>query len=690
MSDYLIEIGAEELPSNQVEPALDQFEASTKKLLEENNVSFDNIKKLATSRRLTLIINALKVDMSDETEEIKGPAVKICFDENGDSTKALQGFMKSQGIKESDLIRKTIKDTEYVFANVKIKKNSIEEILQDIISKAIRSIVFPRSMRWGGKNLKFARPIRWLLSLLDDTVVTLDLEGISVSNDTYGHRFLSPGKITIFNVADYEEKLAEAGVIVDQKDRKALIKSEVEKAAKEHGGNVEKDEKLLNEINYLVEHPVALSGKIKDRFMSLPPEVIVTPMKFHLRFFPVLDDEGKLMPYFISVANNGEEYVDIVREGNEKVLDPRLEDAEFFYNEDTKIPLEEYSEKLKRVLFHEKLGTLYQKVDRLRQISKKYGEYLSIGEEQLVDLDRAAQLSKCDLVSRMVEEFTELQGVMGKRYAEKSGEKEIVSKAIMEQYLPRFAGDDLPKTTSGTVLSLADKFDTISGMFAVGIKPTGSVDQFGLRRAAIGILNILLEKNIRLHLEDFVMDSLYAYVDVNGLVFDYNDVKKEIEEFFKGRFKNILSAEGIRYDIIESVINLPETFVEIRSRAKFINDEIDSKSFKHLLSGYNRIKFMAEKSEDNKFDENILEDSDKVLLEIFKEKKSAVEEALEIADYQTVIVSLASLEDRINQYMDEVMILVDYEALKNSRLGLLKTMRDEFNKFADFAAVVEQ
>ena len=688
MSDYLIEIGVEELPANQVEFALEQFSDFLDKNLKDNQVSFNEIKKFATPRRLALIFKGLEVNSVEELSEVKGPSEGIAYKEDGKPSKALEGFMRSQGLNVDDLFTREIKGISYVYGKVRVKNKSLGEILQSETQKAIRSIVFPKSMRWGGKNLRFSRPIRWLLSLLDDRVLPLELEEIPVSNDTYGHRFLSKGKVTIFNTGEYEEKLEKAFVIADPKERKALIKSLVDKAAKEHGGNAQKDEALLDEINYLVEYPTALSGKIKEEYMSLPPEVIITPMKEHLRFFPVLDDDGKLLPYFISVRNGGEEFLEIVREGNEKVLDPRLEDARFFYDEDISKSLEDYVEDLKRVTFHEKLGSLHQRVERLIQISKKYAQYLSLGKEQMENIHRAAFLSKADLITNMVEEFTELQGTMGRIYAEKSGEDKVVSEAVFEQYLPRFSGDLLPKSTIGTVLSLADKFDIISGMFAVGIKPTGSSDPFGLRRAAIGILNILLDKNITLHLEDFIMDSLYAYVDINGLVFDYKEISAEIQAFFDGRFRTILSDEGISHSIIEAVIDLPSTYLDIRSRAMFLEEKSKSKIFSDVMSGYNRIKSMTDKAQSKDFDEKVFEEKDRILLSEFKSKETEISEALVRSDYEFVMENLASLEKPINDYMDNVMVLTENESLRNSRLALLKTIRESFDLLCDFSKVV--
>ncbi len=410
------------------------------------------------------------------------------------------------------------------------------------MANIIKSIVFPKSMRWGGgKNIRFARPIRWIVSLYNESVVPFDLEGIKVGNITRGHRFLGSSHIEVNSVDEYFKILEENYVIVDQNKRKDIIKYGSERLAKEKGGNLLMDAELLEEVTYLVEYPTPpLIGRIEDEYLQLPVDVVITPMKEHLRYFPVVDDKGRLLPYFITVRNGNEKHIDIVTKGNEKVLGARLEDAKFFYYEDIKKPLEDYVEELNNIIFQEKLGTLYDKTIRVQKLAEKIGNYLEVGQETKKNIERAAYLSKADLVTKMVDEFTELQGKMGMEYAKQSGENEIVSLAIYEQYLPRFAGDQLPTTTAGAILSIADKLDTIAGSFAIGIQPTGSQDPYGLRRQALGIINIILDRKLNLNLGDIVDFALYIYVDENSLVFDYENTKQEILEFFNGRIKKYI------------------------------------------------------------------------------------------------------------------------------------------------------
>lgn len=687
-SKYLLEIGVEELPSNQIESAILQLKTSVLEMLAEHNISNAGIQSYATPRRLTIIIENIQRVQETIKEEVKGPNKKIAFGEDGQPSKALLGFMSSQGIGQEDLKVKEIKGVEYIFADVEKIGKKVEDILREVIPLAIRSIVFPKSMRWGGKNLRFSRPIRWIVSMLDEEVVPFDLENIKVSNETFGHRFLHKGIVYINSVESYVESLNDAFVIVDPDERKDIIHYGAVKLAKEKGGNIEEDPELLNEIAYIVEYPTPLIGKIKQEYMSLPFEVITTPMKEHQRYFPVVDDDGKLLPYFITVRNGSDEHIEIVTHGNEMVLEPRLEDAKFFYEEDLKKSLSEYRDELKKLTFQEKLGNMFEKTERLILLSQKYASYLSLGDETMQHIIRAAELSKADLVTKMVYEFTELQGKMGRIYAIHSGENEMVAQAIDEQYLPRFSGDQLPSTTAGTVLSLTDKFDTICGMFAVGIKPTGSEDPFALRRAALGIINIILDKSIEIKISDFVSDALYVYVDQAGLVFNYNEVQDSIMSFFAGRFKNMLIDEGIRHDVVESLAELPESINTLYVRAQYLDKKISSDAFKKAIEGYRRIESLATKADQIDWSLDILEENDKNLLASYQKISSGVEEYIVNKEYDAGLELLAEFSTPINAYMNEVMVMVDNEELKKSRLGLLKAIKKTYNLLCDFSRIV--
>ncbi len=532
MNNYLLEIGVEELPSRFVNMAIEQLNEKSKKLLQENEIGFEDVKVYATPRRLSLIVEGLDEKQKDIQKEVKGPSVKIAYDDDKKPTKPLLGFMKSQNITEDDLIIKELKGTDYVFANISSIGRKSQEILAEIMPSLIRDINFPKNMRWGGKNIRFARPIRWIVSLLNNEVVPFDFEGIPVGNKTKGHRFLGSSDITIDEVNNYEKLLEENYVILDQNKRREIIKYESTKIAKSLGGEIHENEDLLEELTFIVEYPTPIKGSIKEKYLSLPKEVVTTTMIDHLRFTPIYSQDGELLPYFITVRNGTKDYEDIVIAGNEKVLGARLEDAKFFYEDDISKPLEEYVENLKGVLFNDKLGSMLEKEKRDGVVAKKIAKSLSFADEAIEALDRVSHLSKADLTTKMVIEFTELQGVMGEIYALNSGEKEIVATAIREQYLPKFAGDELPKSSVGSIFSLADKIDTIVGLFAIGEIPTGSADPFALRRSAIGIINIIRNTGWKFNLNEAIESSLYEYINDLGLTFNHEEVINNIRRIF--------------------------------------------------------------------------------------------------------------------------------------------------------------
>lgn len=690
--NYLLEIGVEELPAKQVNDALKDLEMNMINMLKEENLNYDKIKAYTTPRRLTIIVEGLDEKQKDLSENIKGPAKRIAFDDEGSPTRALLGFMKGQAIDISAIYTEEFKGEDYVYANVLKEGKALEELIKIHMPNIIKSIHFPKTMKWGGKNLRFARPIRWLISLLDDKVVPFDLEGIPLGNTSRGHRFLGNDNIIINHVDDYMEVLRENYVIVDQDERKEKIKYGAEKLARERGGNLQKDDLLLDEVTNLVEYPTPMIGRIKEEYLNLPEEIIITPMKEHLRYFPVLNDKQQLLPYFITVRNGNEDHVETVIKGNEKVLGARLEDAKFFYMDDIKDPLESYVEDLKGVVFQEKLGTLYDKTIRVENLANKIGESLEVGEETEKNIQRAAYLSKADLVTKMVTEFTELQGKMGMEYAKISKEKEIVSLAIFEQYLPRFAGDELPTTTAGTVLSIADKFDTIAGLFAIGIHPTGSQDPFGLRRQALGIINIILNKKLNLSINKTIETALYMYVDINSLTFDYEKVKLEIMEFFKGRIENMFTGMGIRYDIVDALIDSNiEDIYDTKIKADKINQWLEEEeNLSNILISFKRLANLAEKTEFNEVCRDLLSSEEINLYESFNSVEEKVDNLIEKMDYYKALEELSTLQEPIDDYFNNVMIMVEDETIKNNRLGLLKNIYDTMLKVCDLSKIVNK
>ncbi|WP_313756371.1 glycine--tRNA ligase subunit beta [Tissierella sp.] len=688
---YLLEIGVEELPARFIGDALEQLQTNTSNLFKEERINYNNMKVYSTPRRLTLVIDGLEDRQEDLKQIVKGPAKKIAFDEEGNPTKALLGFMRGQGIDIGSVYVEEYNGTEYVYANVLKEGNSVEQIISRDMPKIIKSINFPKSMRWGGKNLRFARPIRWLVSLLDDEIVPFNLEGIEASNITKGHRFLGSSRIAINHVNEYIESLRQNFVILDQAERKDIIKYGCEKLAKEKGGNLQQDENLLDEVTNIVEYPTPMIGRIKEEYLSLPADVIITPMKEHLRFFPVLDDKKRLLPYFITVRNGNEDFIETVIKGNEKVLGARLDDAKFFYMDDIKSPLESYVEDLKRIVFQEKLGTLYDKTKRVQNLAVKIGEYLEVGEETEKNIERAGYLSKADLVTKMVSEFTELQGKIGMEYAKTSEENEIVGLAIFEQYLPRFAGDELPTTTAGLVLSIADKMDTISGLFAIDIHPTGSQDPFGLRRQALGIINIILEKKLNLSINELVETALYFYVEINGLAFDYNKVKAEIIEFFNGRIRNMFMDMGIRYDIVDAVISTnTDDIYDMKIRANKLNEWLKKDGLSEMLSAFNRVANLAEKAVTNEVQRDLLTEDEIELYEKFNNMEEKIDTLINKKEYDKALDQLVILKESIDNFFEKVMVMVEDEKIRNNRLGLLKKIYDKMLQICDLSKIVNK
>lgn len=686
MNNYLLfEVGVEELPSRFVESTLGQIKSNLTKLFRENRINFNDIKTYGTPRRLTFVVEGISDRQSDLEEEVKGPSKKIAIDAEGNFTKPALGFMKSKGLKEEDVVFKTVGKDEYIFGTIRQAGCDTSQVLKTILPEAVKSVVFPKAMRWGGKNMKFARPIRWMVTLLNDNVLEVDLEGIVSSNVTKGHRFLGKSEFEVTSLEDYFAKLEENYVILDQVKRKEIIKNQCIEVAKSLGGEIEFDEDLLEEVTHLVEYPTAFYGEFDADYAKLPKEVVTTPMQQHQRYFPVLKD-GKLLPNFIAVRNGDDYKIENVKKGNEKVLEARLADALFFYKEDTKKSLESYIEKLKSVVFQAKLGTVYDKTLRIEKLSTDILNLLGLSNEN-EDTKRAAKLCKADLVTGMVFEFTELQGVMGREYAKVSGENESVSEAIFEHYLPRFAGDILPKTNPGIALSIADKLDSIAGFFAIGIQPTGSQDPYALRRQALGIINIIMDSKIDVSLKSLVELALENYTNIE---FNKEEVTAQMLEFFKERIKNLFRELGIRYDVIDAVLSSNiDDISDMNLRAIELNNWLQKDELVEMLTAFNRVSTLAQKSVSSEVSESLLkEDAEVKLYNEFKVIKEKVNELLNEKKYSESLDCFASLRPSIDAMFDSVMVMDKDEAIKNNRLGLLKQIYDTMLSICDLSKIV--
>ena len=670
MSNYLLEIGVEEFPSRFVKTCKEQLQKAIEEAFQENGLVFENLRLESTPRRFSLWLDAIHEEKKEEEEIVKGPSKKIAFDEQGNPSKALLGFMRSKGITQDDIYIDRLGKEDYVFAKLEMKRKSIKELLTLIIPQSIRQISIPRSMRWSGKNLLFARPIRWLVSLYDDEVLPCDLEGIPVSNVTKGHRFLGQDHIEISSIAEYEDKLKENYVIIDEKIRRDMILRGLNLHARLKGGKPLMDEDLLDEVIHIVEYPTVFIGNIPEEYLSLPEEVIITPMKDHQRYFPVVK-EDQLLPYFLSVRNGDERGLENVIAGNEKVLVPRLEDAKFFFEQDKETSMEDFTERLKGLAFHEKLGSMLDKSKRLEELVTTIGKQLSCGEEMISHAQRAAVLSKFDLASKMVIEFTELQGVMGRIYSLEKGENPIVAQAIEEQYLPRKSAGKLAQSTVGSILSLADKIDSIAGLFAIDTNVTGSQDPFGLRRAAIGIIDILLKNKMHLDLKQSFRDSLFNYVEQQGIAFDYEEVNKKVEDFFLGRLETKMKEDGIPYDVVNAVLHQTDgDILSFYRRGQAVMDFLkEEENYEHITS-FVRIASLAKHDDHFSINEEVLEEADREIYESLACLKD-FQDLLRQRQYEESLEKLADWMPMINQYLDQTMIMVDDEELRQSRLAML-------------------
>lgn len=686
MNNYLLfEVGVEELPSRFVSSTLEQIKNNLTKLFNDNRIVFDDIETYGTPRRLTFVVKGISDRQSNLEEEVKGPSKKIAVDADGNFTKPALGFIKSKGLKEEDVYFKQVGKDEYIFGTIKQEGIETSEVLKTILPEAVKAVTFPKAMRWGGKNMRFARPIRWMVTLLNDEVLEVNLEGIVSSNVTKGHRFLGEKEFTVNSLEDYYEKLEKNYVILDQNKRKELIKNQCIEVANSLGGEVEFDDDLLEEVTHLVEYPTAFYGEFDSAYANLPKEVVTTPMKEHQRYFPVVK-AGKLLPNFIAVRNGNDYKIDVVKAGNEKVLVARLEDALFFYKEDTKKNLESYIEKLKTVVFQAKLGTVYDKTLRIEKLSSDILESLNLNDIK-EDAIRAAKLCKADLVTSMVFEFTELQGIMGREYAKVGGENEVVSEAIFEHYLPRFAGDILPETKAGIALSIADKLDSIAGFFAIGIQPTGSQDPYALRRQALGVLSILMDKKLDVNLKDLVNHALNNY---NNLEFNKEEVCTQIMEFFKERIKNLFRDLGIRYDVIEAVLSSEINDIsDMHTRAVELNNWLSTEGLVEMLTAFNRVSTLAQKATLSDVKEDLLKEEAEIkLYHGFKEIKVKVEELLKDKKYSEALDAFASLRPLVDNMFDNVMVMDKDESIKENRLALLKQIYDTMLSICDLSKIV--
>nr|WP_278279207.1 glycine--tRNA ligase subunit beta [Syntrophomonas palmitatica] len=620
--------------------------------------------------------------------ENRGPKKEAAYTADGQPSKAGLGFARGQGMAFEDLEIREAGGAEYLYAVKKEKGQPALQVLPNLLPEIITALVFPKSMRWGYYNTRFARPIRWLLALFDDKVIEFSIDNINSSRQTCGHRFLSKGFLSVKDTAEYFEILKQNYVILNQQERKDIIWKQVVEVAAAQGGTAMENPELLEEVTHLVEYPTAFYGSFSPSYLEVPPEVLTTSMIEHQRYFPVYDQTGKLMPGFIGVKNGIAYSMELVTAGNERVLKARLEDALFFWKEDTKKALQDMVAGLKDVMFHERLGSLMDKVQRLENLAVKMGELLSISNP--VRLQRAAYLCKADLLSAMVYEFPELQGIMGRYYALQSHEDQEVAAAILEHYMPRFAGDRLPASSTGIVLSLSEKIDNLVGCFAIGIKPTGSQDPYALRRQALGLVNIILEHHLVFKLDEVLNLAYEAFIPIKPKL-SQADTAAELMEFIVQRLRGILLEQGISYDVIDAVFAKPSSDLsDLARRAKMLQQFKGNDYYQDFMVVYNRSHNLSRKWESAEVNAAVLaDDCDKELFQAIKGLKGQVEASLNKQNYEQALQDLASLRPVLDRFFTAVMVMAEDESLRNARLGMLKTIANLSHQIADFSKLVD-
>lgn len=679
--DLLFEIGAEEIPAGFMPNILGQLKTLAETKLNDAHLPFESIATYGTPRRLALIVKGLADTSAEISERHKGPSASIAYDADGNATKAAIGFARGKGLDVADLV---VEDG-YIYAETKTAGVPAKDIVTDMLPQLITGLNFPKSMHWGNLDAKFVRPVRWLVALLDEEVIPVEFATVQSGNVSRGHRFLGADEITIKNAASYVDTLKENFVMVDQDARRELISKQLHDIAASKNASIVWDDDLLEEINYLVEWPTALCGGFEESYLALPDAAIITPMKDHQRYFPLVDQDGKLLPMFLTVRNGSDHSIEVVQAGNERVLRARLDDAKFFFNEDRKKPLIDRQDGLTKIVFQEGLGNLADKTERLLKLGRVFGEECGLHEDAAVVLERATELAKTDLTTGMVTEFTELQGVMGKEYALLDGESEEVAEAIFEQYLPRFAGDVLPQTEAGKVLSIIDKVDNIVATFSRGLIPTGSQDPYALRRQTIGILNILLGSEWNISLRPIFKASMEL---LNVPAEKQDELLGQVEEFFTLRLKNIFLDREVPHHVIDLLLSNNE--LSVADAEGLVNALLANRIDENveLVQAYTRMYNLVKDVEYTGVNSDLLkEDAEKALFEAASKASEASLAAWEANDYAAVVAVPATLVPAINKFFEDVMVMDKDEAIKANRLQLVRLAYSVMAIIGDISAL---
>ncbi|MEZ5063947.1 MAG: glycine--tRNA ligase subunit beta [bacterium] len=687
--DLLYEIGTEEIPAGYLPPAARQLKDAAAAFLAEQALAHDSVETHATPRRLVLIVKGLAAGQADRVEQVTGPPWKAAFDANGNPTKAAEGFARGRGLTVADIVKVETDKGPYVGATVKIVGRATPDLLAEALPAMTSALAFPKTMRWGPQRFRFARPIRWLVALWGDTVIPFSIEGVTTGRLTYGHRILAKGPYELATPADYEPALARGLVTLRAEDRARDIGRALADAAKEAGGELIPDAALVEEVSYLVEMPSAFVGSFDDEFLALPAPVITTAMRDHQRYFAVAGAGGDLLPRFLCVANSAPDSVAQVMNGNQRVLRARLDDARFYWNEDLKTTLEQKVPTLGKVVWLEGFGSLEDKTHRIRALANELAADAAADVRKVVD--RAALLAKTDLVTEMIrdgKEFTALQGVMGREYAARNGEPEAVGRAIEEQYLPRFAGDVLPASEAGAWLAAADRLDTIVGVWAAGMKPTGSKDPFALRRALLGVIRILLDRGRDVSIEDLLARAAAGY---GAAIADPETVLAEAATFARDRLAGFLS-ESYDADIVAACVGSAGANprdAQARCAAVTALRTSRREDFEALAAGCKRAKNILKKgsADGEPTADRLVEPAERALFDAFRAVEARVEEARRAHRYEAALQDLATLRAPIDAFFDSVLVMADDEAVRTNRLRLLGRIVDRIEGLADLSRI---
>lgn len=691
MGELLFEIGTEEIPAGYMGPALEYFGDAAGKSFASLGLAFGKISTFGTPRRLTLIVDDLQEKQPDQVVEHVGPSTKAGYDENGAPSKAAIGFARSKGIAVEDLQVKETEKGEYLVAIEDVRGSLTVELLPDVLKNLLKNMPFPKSMRWGHGNFTFVRPIQWLLAIFDGKPVDLSLDAIDAGRSTYGHRFMAPQRITVDNCSRYREQLRENWIIVDQQERREKVIAEVQNAVQNQCGEGDAqpvlDDDLIDTVTNLVEYPWGVCGKFEDKFLDLPREVLVTSMREHQKYFPVVGGDGELLPFFVAVNNTRISDLEMAVNGHQRVLRARLEDALFFFTEDKKRTLVSRRQDLAGIVFQKKLGSMFDKSQRVASLAGQLADIIDPGNRE--NAERAAQLAKCDLLTEIVGEFPSLQGVMGREYALLDNENEEVAWAIHEHYKPVRAGGELPERIVGAIVGIADRADTLAGCFAIGEKPTGTTDPFGLRRQALGLLHIISGHSLHISLQEILQIALSGY---EGVVHVDENTMTELMEFIRLRFENDLIAGGTKPEIVTAGTSVAfDDIVDSRSRIEALARINRREQFAVLAGSFKRINNIIKQNRETDIQESLLTDgAEKDLYDTLKGVKVKITPFITAGSYDAALDVMLEMKEPVDRFFDDVMVMTDDRRVRQNRLNLLTALKEIVLQVGDISRMHQE